>query len=77
MRSVKLHKVHETTTVLYLVMELLTGGELFDRIVERGSLTEADAARSMRELCDALQCARNSSSASPPPPKEMPTIPHH
>ena len=43
MRSVKLHKVHETTTVLYLVMELLTGGELFDRIVAKGHYSEADA----------------------------------
>ena len=43
MRSVKLHKVHETTTVLYLVMELLTGGELFDRIVAKGHYSETDA----------------------------------
>ena len=41
--SVKLYKVHETTTVLYLVMELLTGGELFDRIVARGHYSEDDA----------------------------------
>jgi len=40
---VKLFKVHETTTVLYLVMELLTGGELFDRIVAKGHYSEDDA----------------------------------
>jgi calcium/calmodulin-dependent protein kinase I len=40
---VKLHKVHETPTVLYLVMEILTGGELFDRIVAKGHYSEADA----------------------------------
>ena len=40
---VRLYKVHETTTVLYLVMELLTGGELFDRIVAKGHYSEASA----------------------------------
>ena len=35
--------MHETTTVLYLVMELLTGGELFDRIVAKGHYSEDDA----------------------------------
>ena len=33
---VQLFEVYETTTKLYLVMELLTGGELFDRIVGLG-----------------------------------------
>ena len=28
----------------YIVMELLQGGELFDRIVERGKYSEKDAA---------------------------------
>jgi serine/threonine protein kinase len=37
-----------------LVMELVTGGELFDRIVERGQYTERDAADVIATLCDAL-----------------------
>jgi len=37
-----------------LVMELVTGGELFDRIVEKGSYTEKDAAKCIYQLCDAL-----------------------
>jgi len=40
---VRLHKVVDTETKLYLVMELLTGGELFDRIVAKGHYTEGDA----------------------------------
>lgn len=40
---VKLHKVIDTPEILYLVMELLTGGELFDRIIAKGHYSEADA----------------------------------
>jgi len=40
---VKLYKVLDTPTILYLVMELLTGGELFDRIIAKGHYSEADA----------------------------------
>jgi calcium/calmodulin-dependent protein kinase-4 len=35
-------------------MELVTGGELFDRIVARGSYTEKDAADCIRQISDAL-----------------------
>ena len=40
---VKLFEVHETPQTLFLVMELLTGGELFDRIIAKGHYSEADA----------------------------------
>jgi len=36
-------------------MELVTGGELFDEIVSRGSFNESDAAKVMGTLCDALK----------------------
>ncbi|CAB3994638.1 Calcium calmodulin-dependent kinase type 1 [Paramuricea clavata] len=42
-------ELYDNKTHLYLVMDLVTGGELFDRIVERGSYTEKDAS-------DALKC---------------------
>jgi calcium/calmodulin-dependent protein kinase I len=36
-------------------MELVSGGELFDRIVEREQYSEADAKEVMRQLFDAIQ----------------------
>jgi len=51
---VKLLGVYDEKKKMNLVMELVTGGELFDRIVERGNYTEADAAKLIGDLCTAL-----------------------
>lgn len=40
---VRLYAVLETPGKLYLVMQLCTGGELFDRIVNMGRYSEEDA----------------------------------
>merc|ERR1711916_277782 len=42
-------ELFETPQKLYLVVELVTGGELFDRIVEKGSFSEKDAANLLYE----------------------------
>uniref|UniRef100_A0A0N4ZBC3 Protein kinase domain-containing protein n=1 Tax=Parastrongyloides trichosuri TaxID=131310 RepID=A0A0N4ZBC3_PARTI len=39
---------------VYLVMELVTGGELFDRIVAKGSYTEKDASDLIRQVLEAV-----------------------
>lgn len=51
---VKLYEVLETRDRAYLVMELATGGELFDRIVARGHFTEADGTRCLRMVLDGI-----------------------
>lgn len=39
---------------LYLVTELLAGGELFDYVVQKGTLSEAEAAAMLRDLTSAI-----------------------
>jgi len=51
----KLFEVYETPKKMNLVTEIANGGELFDRIVERGNYTEKDAASVIWQLCDALR----------------------
>lgn len=51
---VELAAVYEDKTHVYLVMELVTGGELFDRIVEKGSYTEQDASKLIRQVLEAV-----------------------
>jgi calcium/calmodulin-dependent protein kinase I len=52
---IKLLDLFDTPEYLYLVMELVTGGELFDRIVEREAYSEADAKEVIHQLLDALE----------------------
>ncbi|KAK3577896.1 hypothetical protein CHS0354_008290 [Potamilus streckersoni] len=51
---VQLLDVFEDKNYVYLVMELVTGGELFDRIVEKGSYTEKDASNLIRQVLEAV-----------------------
>ncbi|KAL5111199.1 Calcium/calmodulin-dependent protein kinase type 1 [Taenia crassiceps] len=47
---VRLIDAFEDDDSYYLIMELVTGGELFDRIVDRGSFTEKDASDLIRQV---------------------------
>ncbi|WOO81985.1 Calcium/calmodulin-dependent protein kinase cmkB [Vanrija pseudolonga] len=52
---VQLHDFFETSHNLYLVFDLCTGGELFDRICARGSYYEKDAANLVRTIVSAVK----------------------
>jgi len=51
---ISLHEMVEADNKLYFVMELVTGGELFDRIVEKGSYSEDDAKILVRKIVSAI-----------------------
>jgi len=48
-------EVFENKENIYLVLELVTGGELFDKIVERGNYSEKDASNIVRQILSAVQ----------------------
>jgi calcium/calmodulin-dependent protein kinase I len=52
---IELKDLYETPKELYIVTDLANGGELFDRIVEKGSYTEKDASRTVKELIGAIE----------------------
>lgn len=52
---VRLFEIYETSSKLYMVMEILTGGELFDRIVSKGSYSEKEAAEVVNTVSTALK----------------------
>ncbi|XP_030423471.1 calcium/calmodulin-dependent protein kinase type IV isoform X1 [Gopherus evgoodei] len=51
---IKLKEIFETPTEISLVLELVTGGELFDRIVEKGYYSERDAADAVKQILEAV-----------------------
>uniref|UniRef100_A0A8C5CYV3 Protein kinase domain-containing protein n=1 Tax=Gadus morhua TaxID=8049 RepID=A0A8C5CYV3_GADMO len=51
---IRLKEIFETETNITLVLELVTGGELFDRIVERGYYSERDAAHVIKQILEAV-----------------------
>jgi len=51
---IHLKEFFDTPKKLYLVMELVTGGELFNKIIELGSYTEAVAATVARNVLSAV-----------------------
>lgn len=51
---VKLHEVYESSTEIYLILEYVRGGDLFDAIVDNVKFSEHDAACMITDLCKAL-----------------------
>ncbi|XP_044798589.2 calcium/calmodulin-dependent protein kinase type 1G isoform X3 [Bubalus bubalis] len=52
---VTLEDIYESATHYYLVMQLVSGGELFDRILERGVYTEKDASLVIQQVLSAVK----------------------
>ncbi len=53
-RIINQFEVYEGTEHVYIVMEYLKGGELFDKIRTKGNYSEGDAARVMKRLLEAV-----------------------
>ena len=50
----KLEAAYETEDCFYIVMELVSGGELFDHLVENGAFSEHEAGGLVRKLAEAI-----------------------
>lgn len=57
---VRMNEVLTSTTKLYIVMELVTGGELFDRLYKHGRVDEALARRYFQQLVDGVDFCHKS-----------------
>ncbi|OQU77359.1 hypothetical protein SORBI_3009G034200 [Sorghum bicolor] len=51
---VRLHEIAASKTKIYMVLELVNGGELFDRIASKGKLPEQEARRLFQQLIDGV-----------------------
>jgi len=51
---ITLYDVYLTDDKIYIIMELMEGGELFDYVVRKGTLTEDEASRIVRKVASAL-----------------------
>ncbi|KFK39082.1 hypothetical protein AALP_AA3G198700 [Arabis alpina] len=51
---VRLHEVLASKTKIYMVMECVTEGELFDRIVSKGKLSETEGRKMFQQLIDGV-----------------------
>ncbi|XP_075641929.1 CBL-interacting serine/threonine-protein kinase 8-like [Castanea sativa] len=51
---VRLHEVLASRTKIYIILEYITGGELFDKIIHQGRLSEAESQRYFQQLIDGV-----------------------
>jgi calcium/calmodulin-dependent protein kinase I len=52
---VKLIDIFDNSDAMYLILEYMAGGELFDRIVEKEQYTELEAATTIAPIVDAIR----------------------
>lgn len=55
----KLHEIYEDESKVYIVMELVNGSELFDRIVDKGYYSEKNAANIVKQILSAVSYLHN------------------
>lgn len=53
---IRLYEVIHTPTDIFVVMEYVSGGELFDYIVQKGRLSEAEARRFFQQILAGVEC---------------------
>ncbi|RZC53809.1 hypothetical protein C5167_012652 [Papaver somniferum] len=51
---VRLHEVLSSRTKIFIILEFVTGGELFDRIVHQGRISESESRQYFQQLIDAV-----------------------
>ncbi|KAE9609099.1 putative protein kinase CAMK-CAMKL-CHK1 family [Lupinus albus] len=51
---VRLHEVLASRTKIYIILEFITGGELFDKIIHHGRLSESESRRYFQQLIDGV-----------------------
>ncbi|KAL3745150.1 hypothetical protein ACJRO7_014288 [Eucalyptus globulus] len=51
---VRLHEVLASPTKIYIILEFVSGGELYDKIVNQGRLSENESRRFFQQLIDAV-----------------------
>lgn len=56
---IKLYEVYEDERYIYLVMEYCRGGELIERIVEKSTFSEQEAANLMKKIFQAINHLHN------------------
>lgn len=52
---IKLHEIFDEDQCIYLVLEIMEGGELFDRIVEKENYSEKEASETIRPIVDCIK----------------------
>ena len=52
---IKLYEVYESANHIYMLQNLLKGGELFDSIMKKGNFDEKDAAKIIQQILLALE----------------------
>jgi serine/threonine protein kinase len=71
---IQLYDVYLTDTKIYIIMELMEGGELFDYVVQKGTLNEEEASKIVRRVTSALVYMHEKVREEDAPPPKLPAV---